>query len=209
MAEASALFAAQAWAWAGLDTPPLGWAPAAELLFPCFDRGLLSNLRLNAAVLPALAELRRLFAVEPVTEVRFDVTHVPPGAATAARTLLPFPRPVRVTVVRAGSDRGEQDAFLAALLSSPVMASATELTLDGLHPGRAGSRLVCWLTESSFLYNVRSLRLSQNGLTCPAARALSGAPGLRRVAHLDVTNNRIGDAGRAALTARFGDGLVV
>ena len=107
----------------------------------------------------------------------FDVGRVGPRAFAAVRTLLPFPHPVRITVTRGWSnDLGAQDAFVASLLSSPVMASAAELVLDGVF--RVG--LPGWLAKSPFLGDVRSLRLSRNGLTCagranwPASRTCGG-----------------------------------
>lgn len=171
---------------------------------------MLTRLRLDSGLLVGFAELRRLFVVEPVAEVVFDVGFVPPAAAQGARTLLPFSQPVRVTVQRQWSDaRAAQDAFLAALLSSPVLASATELTLDGLHPGRTGAPLVAWLADSPFLGNVRSLRLARNGFTCAEACDLARVASLPRAAHLDATANNLRDPGHTALRKRFGEGLVV
>ncbi len=97
--EATALFLAHAWRWAELDAPPPRWHAALPLA-ACFDRGLMSRLRLDSDSLPLFAELRLLFASEPVSEVVFDVGVVPADAAPAVRTLLPFPRTVRTTVVR-------------------------------------------------------------------------------------------------------------
>ncbi len=89
------------------------------------------------------------------------------------------------------------------------MASASALALDGLHPGRSGWPLVRWLADSPFLGRVRSLCVASNGFTCVEACDLARNPRLRRVAHLDATANPIGEPGRDALRARFGDGLVI
>ena len=176
--------------------------------------------------------LRRLIAAEPVTEVVVEVGHVWPYSAIAFRTLPPFPRPVRVTVLRHAGDFGPQDAFFAALLSAPIMAGATELTLNGVYrPG-----LVTWLAKSPFLGEVRALELARNWFGCPAAcdlaqnprlagvtrlslalnrigdagaRALARSPHLRDVEEIDLSGNLFGDEARAALRARFGAALVV
>ena len=157
------MFAAHAWRWAGLDDAPRQWKQAAESLFPCFARGLMTRLLLKANALMPLATLRLLFVDEPVVEVVFDVGRVQASDSVAVRTLLPFPHAIRVTVVRQWSDSpGTQDAFVASLLSSPVMTSATELTLDAV--SRSG--LPGWLAKSPFLGNVWALGLARNGLTC-------------------------------------------
>jgi hypothetical protein len=180
------------------------------VLFPCFERGLLTRLRLHTADLTRLAPLRSLFAAEPVAEVVFEVGPVGRFEPTAVRTLPPFPHPVRVSVVRhRTNDAGAQDAFLASLLSSPVLASATALTLDGVVSGRTAAPLVGWLAKSPFLGGVRSLNLARNRVTCADARDLGRVGSLRGVTHLDLTGNVIGAGGRAALAARFGEGVVV
>lgn len=230
-AEAGALFAAHAWRWAGLDEPPFAWGADAPALAKQFDRGFLTRLQLSTAGLARLAPLRLLFFGEPVAELVIEVGRVPPYTSVEARTLPPFPRPVRVTVVR-NRVRGDQDAFFAALLSAPVMACATELSLNGVYrPG-----LVTWLTKSPFLGAVRSLELARNWFGCPAAcdlaqnprlagvsrlslalnrigdagaRVLARSPHLRNVEELDLSGNLFGDAARDALRARFGAALVV
>jgi hypothetical protein len=159
-------------------------------------------LRLEAGVTCRFISLRRLIAAEPVREIFVDAGYAWRGSAVAFRTLPPFPRPVRVTV---GSTSVANDAFLAALLSAPVFASATELVLDGIRR----PALVNWLAKSPFLGAVRSLSLARNSFECADAVALARLSNLRNVRHLNVTDNRIGDAGRAALAARFGEGLVV
>ncbi|MBP3957788.1 hypothetical protein J8F10_21255 [Gemmata sp. G18] len=173
---------------------------------------------------------------EPVADVVFDVASAGPERAVDARTLLPFAHPVAVKVVRLPSNsRGQQDAFFAALISSPVMASALDVTLAGLYPGRTGTPLVSWLSKSPFFGRVRNLNLSYNWFGDPeacdlaqsprlarverlslahnrignaGALALVRSPHLRNVAHIDLSGNRIGGDGLAALAARFGGGLV-
>jgi hypothetical protein len=201
-------------------------------LFQCFERGLISRLRLKSDATCRFIALRRLIAAEPVTDVVIEVGDVLARSATAFRTLLPFPWPVRVTVAYPGGGGGERDAFCAALLSAPVMSSATELTLNGLRrPG-----LVGWLAKTPFLGAVRHLDLGRNDFGCPAAcdlahnpwlagierlglaqnrignagaRALARSPHLRGVTEIDLTGNWFGAEARSALAERFGDGLIV
>lgn len=172
---------------------------------------MLTRLNLDSALLPALAPLRRLLRSEPVSEVAFVAGFAGPRAAVAVRTLLPFAQPVRVAVRRVWAPHGgPQAAFLSALLSAPVLASATALDLNGVNAGGANVPLASWLAGSPFLGGVRSLNLAGNRLTDADARALARAPNLRGVCRVDVTNNGlIGDAGKIALAKRFGAGLVV
>ncbi len=156
-----------------------------------------------------MVPVRRLIAGEPVTDVLVEVGAASPERAAEARRLLPFPHPVSVKIVRQPGATGPQDAFVAALLSSPLVASASALALDALSPTRPRSALVAWVTGSPFLRNVRSLSLRQNGLTCLEAHVLARSEHLWNVQHLDVTNNRIEDPGAAALIERFGAGLVI
>jgi hypothetical protein len=122
---------------------------------------------------------------------------------------LSFPRPVRVSVSRHAGTAGAQATFLSSLLSSPVMASATALTLNAVNPGRTAAPLVDWLAKSPFLSAVRTLSLTGNRFTRADACGLARVPNLRNVTRLDVTNNLIDEGGRAALAKRFGEGLVV
>ena len=101
--------------------------------------------------------------------------------------------------VRGGADESEfGGAYVGALLSSPVMASATELTLNGVNAGWTAVPLVSWLAKSPFLNDVRSLNLANNRLTDADARALVRVPKLRKLRHIDVTKNLIGEAGAEA-----------
>jgi hypothetical protein len=227
-----ALFQAHAWRWAGLHAPPPEWTLGADALFPCYERGLISRLRLQADAVYRFAPLRRLIAEEPVSELVFVVHRVRAPSATALRTLLPFPHSVRATVVHTRGEDGEQDALCAALLSAPVLASVTELMLNGIHrPG-----LVGWLAKGPFLGEVRTLELARNGLGCPGvcdlvqnprlagverlalalnrignagALALVRSPHLRNVVELNLSGNWFGAEARTALEARFGAGLIV
>ncbi|VTR91528.1 Uncharacterized protein OS=Nitrospina gracilis (strain 3/211) GN=NITGR_780005 PE=4 SV=1: LRR_6: LRR_6: LRR_6 [Gemmata massiliana] len=234
--EALELFTAYAWQWTGLSAAPDKWTLGAATAIPSFERGFVTQLRLHSQSLAGVIPLRQLFVCEPITEVLFEVGVARPERATAARTLLPFPRPVAVKVTRLWSpNRASQDAFFAALLSAPVMASASEVTLAGLSPGRTGTPLVPWLSQSPFLSGIRVLNLSHNGFGDPevcdlaqnprlarverlslahnrisntGAIALARSPHLRNVTRIDLTSNRIGGDGLAALAARFGNGLV-
>jgi hypothetical protein len=172
------------------------------LLFACFDRGILTRLRLDAGTICALAPLRRLFVSEPVSEVLIGAGGSSRASAVAFRTLLPFPWPVRVAI-----ERGiwTNDALLSALVSCPLLSSATELSLRGYS---YRGEVVTWLAKAPFLGAVRSLNLAQNGLTDAHAGELARVANLRNVRHLDVSGNRIGEAGKSALRARFGEGLV-
>ncbi len=229
------MFTAYAWQWAGLSAPPDAWKWGAAVAIPSFERGFVTQLRLNSQSLAGVVPLRQLFVCEPITEVLFEVGAARPERAVNARTLLPFSRPIAVKVTRLWSpNRASQDAFLAALLSAPVMASASEVTLAGLSPGRAGTPLVPWLARSPFLRKLRGLNLSHNGFGDPeacdlaqnprlaqverlslahnrignaGAQALAQSPHLRNVTRIDLTSNRIGGDGLAALAARFGSGL--
>lgn len=172
---------------------------------------MLTRLSIDSALLPTYAALRRLLRAEPVAEVTFVAGQVGPRAAVAVRTLLPFPRPIRATATRGLVPHdGPQTAFLAALFSAPVMASATELVLTGVNSGWATVPLVSWLAKSPFLGDVQSLSLANNRLTCAGACHLARVPNLRNVRHLDVTNNPLlAEEGKAALAERFGEGLVI
>jgi len=225
------LFRAHAWQWADLPAPPPGWNPGAQALFPCYERGLISRLRLESDSVCRFAPLRRLIAEEPVSELVFVVGRGLAQSATAMRTLLPFPHPVRATVVRTRGEDGAQDALCAALLSAPVMSSVTELLLNSVHrPG-----LVGWLAKTPFLGELRTLELSRNGLGCAAvcdlvqgpwlagvgrlvlalnrignagALVLARSPHLRNVAEIDLRGNWFSDEARSALAERFGAGLL-
>ncbi|QJW95599.1 leucine-rich repeat domain-containing protein [Frigoriglobus tundricola] len=192
-----------------MPDPPSEWPWSAALVLPNFERGFVTRLRIIAGALGNMVPVRRLIAGEPVSDVLFEIGETSPARAAEARRLLPFPHPVSVKLVRQQGTVGQQDAFVAALLSSPLMASASALALDALNHTYHRSALVAWLTRSPFLPNVRSLSLRQNAFTCLEAHVLARSARLRNVRQLDVTDNRIEGPGAAALFDRFGDGLVI
>ena len=202
------MFEAHAWRWAGLSAPPPAWRVDAKPLFEQFERGILTRLRLNTDSLARFLALQQLLVTEPVGELTFEVGAVGQFETIAVRKLS-FPRPVRVSVSRQFRRGGAQAAFLASLLSSPVMASATALTLNGVNSDRTAAPVVDWLAKSPFLSAVRSLSLTGNRFTCAEACGLARLAGLRNVTHLDVTHNLIGEIGQSVLAKRFGEGLVV
>lgn len=199
-AESHAIFLAHGWRWAGLDTQPRDWNRTATALFPCFERGLMVRLRLNTIDLARAAELRRLLAGEPIVDVAFEGARAELFSPVAIRTLVPYRHSIHLSV-----SPGVPDAFLASLLSSPVMASASKLVLDGVN----SSGLSGWLAKSPFLRRLRSLSLKGNRFTDAEARELACAANLERLAQLDLSGNVIGEIGRAALAARYGSALVL
>ena len=56
-----------------------------------------------------------------------------------------------------------------------------------------------------YLRRLKALYLRHNFIRNAGAEALAGAPALGGLTLLDLTGNRIGQAGRQALQARFGE----
>ncbi len=197
--------------------------------------------RVRHATPAQLPEFGRRGSAPAIVRVRTDYRSAVRGRrrSTGARSKRTDAAPVLApdsceSYALVGPNRASQDAFLAALLSAPVMASASEVTLAGLSPGRAGTPLVPWLARSPFLRKLRGLNLSRNGFGDPeacdlaqnprlaqverlslahnrignaGALALAQSPHLRNVVCIDLASNRIGGDGLATLAARFGSGL--
>lgn len=183
---------------------PCWWhAEAIRTLFGCYERGFLTRLQLSAADVVPLFRLRRLLASEPLLNVTFTTGRVGELELKAVRHLLPLAYYFNLTI-----SPGVAGEFLASLLSSPVMTTATTLRLDGVNYGRTAAVLVGWLAKSPFLGEVRNLNLARNRFDCADARQLASLPNLPNVQYLNVTENLIGTDGLAALHERFGEAVL-
>jgi uncharacterized protein (TIGR02996 family) len=159
---------------------------------------------------PRLTELHCSFAgldlsgVEALTAspllarlTTLDLSHNDHLGGAAARTLAAAPSPTRLRVLNLARTDLALDA-LAALASSPVLRTVTDLCLGGNRFFGAGC--VDVLLGSPHLTSLARLDLSGVGLTAAQVKAWAAAPGLPGLRSLSLAKNRLGPVSVRALT---------
>jgi uncharacterized protein (TIGR02996 family) len=96
-------------------------------------------------------------------------------------------------------------AKVSELLACPYLARLDTLLLDGRWPG---DEVAARVAESPLVAGLRALWLGNCGLTDGGAARLAAAPFDWHPRELDVSHNPIGEAGLAALRARYGAAVV-
>jgi hypothetical protein len=221
--------------WAGFSTPQADWSLTTGALYRSFDRGFINRLCLESGTLWRTVSAQLLFTAQPIAEIAFEIGSVCEASLLGVRRLLPLPWPVRATITR-HAGRGDYVGFATTLLGSPVVTTATALTVERFSAGRTSWPLICVLTRSPFLRSLRVLKVTASSLgdaeaidiaRCPrfaeleelslpgnlireaGALALARSPHLRNLKKLDLTRNRLSGIGMDELRERFGEGAAV
>lgn len=166
---------------------------------------MLTELRLPGRLAHLAADLRDLFAAEPVGVIAFAACGVRADHLRAVRRLAVPPRPVRLTFCRV-MHADDPLGVLVAALSAPFASAAVGIDASGCSGGPALAQVIA---TSPFLTAVKALNLDHNRLDAVAAAALLRARSLDDVEWLSVRGNVLGPPCVDKLTARFGERLLV
>src|SRR5262249_31947864 len=154
----------------GSSSPTAGsgtaaWRVGSQELYRQFDRGMLTELHLPGRLAPLAADLRGLFAAEPIGAITFDAVGIRADHLRAARRIAVPRRPVRLGF-RSSGLVADPFGSAASVLTSPLALAATEVNAAGC---RGGAGLALVVARSPFLTVVKELNLDGNHLDVAAA----------------------------------------